>query len=350
MKTKRFISALMSLIMLVMCIVPASAADVSKIDDYKAKFKAANGPEVNGIVTDYMYFSPKTAAKKKYPLVIYFHGMGQGSEPGAQIQDNNIALWASGELQSRFTNGGAFIFVPRTHEEKGEYWENNSIPSVKAAIDEFIKKNKTYIDLTRIYVGGFSMGGKMTLKMATSYPDFFAAAFPMCPAYTPSDEQLEAIADMPVWLIVSRFDVIAGYYTNSKDIWERFCKTTNIPKECRLSLLGRVCYPDGKKTASNHHVWFAASNDLFMYDGSDYVNMVTTDANGDSVQLKYPNGLIKWLCSHRSSYNGKALESTGLCEKNRESTGMMVLNILKTIPLMFADTVKSLFNRIFSAR
>lgn len=346
MKSKKIISAFMALLMLVFCFVPAGAADVSKIDTYKAKFKAAEGPEVNGIVTDYMYFTPKTAKNKKYPLVIYFHGMGQGSEPGAQIQENNIALWAGEELQAKFTNGGAFIFVPRTHEENREYWENNSIASVKAAIDEFIKKNKTYIDTTRIYVGGFSMGGKMTLKMATSYPDFFAAAFPMCPAYIPTDEQLEAIADMPVWLIVSRFDLIAGYYTDSKDIWERLSQITNVPADCRLSLLGKVCYPDGKKTASNHHVWFAASNDMFMYDGSDYVNMVTTDANGKNVDLKYPKGLINWLCSYKSDYKGQKIESTGLCEQNRESIGVMIWNILKTIPFMFADTVKSLFARI----
>ena len=37
------------------------------------------------------------------------------------------------------------------------------------------------------------MGGKMTLKMASSYPTFFAAAFPLCPAYAPSDEQIEEV-------------------------------------------------------------------------------------------------------------------------------------------------------------
>lgn len=336
----------MALFMLLMCMIPAGAADVSKIDSYKAKFQAAKGPRVNGVVTDYMYYKPENlSANKKYPLVVYFHGMGQGSEAGAQIEENNIALWASPELQSRFTNGGAFIFVPRSHEENSEYWENNSILSVKTAIDKFIEKNRDYIDTTRIYVGGFSMGGKMTLKMATSYPDFFAAAFPMCPAYVPTDEQFEAIADMPVWLIVSRFDILAGYYVNSKDIWERLSKTTNIPEECRLSLFGRVCYPDGKKTASNHHVWFAASNDMFMYDGSDYVNMVTTNANGENVKLEYPDGLINWLCSHTSDYNGKRTEGTGLCEQNPESMAKMVWNILKSIFLMFGDTVKSLFTK-----
>lgn len=339
---KKIFSALMAIIMFVVCIIPVTAADVSKIEEYKSEFKLAYGPEVNGIVTDYMYFSPK-ADNEKHPLVVYFHGMGQGKKPGAQIEENNIALWASDELQSRFTNGGAFIFVPRTHEEKGQYWKNDSIESVKAAIDEFIAQNQNRIDTTRIYVGGFSMGGKMTLKMATSYPDFFAAAFPMCPAYSPSDEQLEAISDMPVWLIVSRFDILAGYYVNSKDIWERFCTKTNIPKECRLSLFGLVYYPDGKKTTSNHHVWFAAANDMFMYDGSNYKKMVTNNANGESVDLEYPDGLISWLCNYQSDYDGSKVESTGLCEQNKEKTGLMVWRIIKSVFLMFGDAVRSLF-------
>ncbi len=341
---KKALSLVMALIMLFACALPAFGADVSKIEEYKALFKQAVGPEVNGVATDYVYFCPEQGEENvKYPLVVYFHGMGQGAKPGAQIEQNNLPLWASEELQARFTNGGAFLFVPRTHEENKKYWENDSVESVKAALDEFIAANADRIDLTRIYVGGFSMGGKMTLKMATSYPDFFAAAFPMCPAYTPTPEQYEAIADMPVWLIVSRFDVIAGYYTNSKEIWENLSEKTNIPGECRLSLFGRVCYPDGKKTSSNHHVWYAVSNDLFMYDESAYINSETVDANGAEVDFESPEGIISWLCAHTSDYDGQPVQSTGLCEKNNENAGKMVLNILKALFLSLADRIKSLF-------
>lgn len=344
MKIRKTAAFLMALITLTLCAVPSTAADVSKIDTYKALFSPASGPEVDGTVTDYMYYSPvKPGDTAKYPLVIYFHGMGQGSEPGAQIKENNIALWAGEDLQSRFTNGGAFLFVPRSHEEEKKYWPVESIGSVKAAIDDFIAKNSEYIDTARIYVGGFSMGGKMTLMMATSYPEFFAAAFPMCPAYSPSDEQLRAVADMPVWLIVSRYDILAGYYIHSKDIWERLGAVTNIPGDCRLSLFGRVCYPDGKKTSSNHHVWFAASNDMFMYDGSEYVNAVTTDASGKEVKLTEPDGLISWLCSFTSDYAGEELESTGLCEKNTEKSGSSVSLMFRALFLMLADALKSLF-------
>ena len=329
-KMKKFAAIILAFVITFGLAGTVSAADVSRIDDYKALFKPAEGPETNGVSVEYMYFEPENDGEK-HPVVLYFHGMGQGAKQGDQIASNNIALWASPEMQEKFVSGGAYIIAPRSHEEKGEYWDNDHIGAVKAALDEFTAQRSDSIDFTRIYVGGFSMGGKMTLKMLTSYPDMFAAAFPMCPAYLPTQEQYQAIADKPIWLTVSRFDVIAGWYTNSQEIWNNICKTTNVPGDCRLSLMTTVHFPDGKKTQSNHHVWFAVSNDMFMYDGGKYDNMTTLNANGEEITLTYPDGMISWLNGYVSSYDGGAIESTGLCEKNSESTGIMVLNILKAV-------------------
>lgn len=341
---KKIISIVLSFVLVLGTFSLSFAADVSKLEEYTKLFVQGEGPEVNSLKVDYLSFTPTVQEGKKYPLVIYFHGMGQGGKPGKQLtKENNFALWASEELQSRFTNGGAFLFVPRSHEERKEYWSDEYTYSVKAAVDEFIEQNRESVDLTRIYVGGFSMGGKMTLKMVTSYPDFFAAAFPMCPAYAPGDEQFKAISNLPVWLIVSRFDAIAGYYAFSKDVWEGICDNTNIPSDCRLSLFGTVCFPNGRKTPSNHHVWYAVANDLFTYDEGDYPNMKTTDATGKEIKLTSPDGLISWLCSHTSNYNGQELENTGLCEKNPENTMDMASRSIKALFYIIADAFKSLF-------
>lgn len=315
---KKVLSIILALVLAFGCTSVAFAADVSRIDEYKAKFYDGVGPEVNGIATDYVAYTPDNFTEGvKYPLVVFFHGMGEGAYPGAQIAKDNLPLWASEELQSRFIGTqGSYIIALRSHEEDDLYWPDEAVESAKAAIDQFIASNSDSIDLSRIYVGGFSMGGKMTLKMLISYPTFFAAAFPMCPAYVPTDAELEAIADIPIWLIVSKYDVIAGWYTFSQDTWTRFKKITHVPEQCRLSLFGLVDYPDGKKTTSNHHVWFAQANDLFMYNGGDYYNMTTTDAKDNEIKLEYPNGLINWLSSFNSSYNGEPLEPTGLIQQN----------------------------------
>ncbi len=320
------------------------AANPDNIPEYKSKFRDATGPEVDGLAIDYVSYSPADDGAPK-PLVIYTHGMGQGKAPRAQIEENNISLWASDELQARFTNGGAYILVPRSQENHNEFWSNKYIKSLKAAIDDFIAQNRSGIDVTRIYIGGFSMGGKMAFKMITSYPDFFAAAFPMCPAYLPSDKQIDAIKNMPIWMLTSKYDILAGYHVSGEKIWKKLCERSAVAADCRLSLFGKVCYPDGKKCPSNHFVWFAASNDMFTYDEKDYPNMVTTDGLGNTVTLTSPDGLISWLCKYTSNYDGQTENYTGLAEVGGENELNFVATVLRAIFPMISDTVKSLFAR-----
>ncbi len=340
---KKLLCVFLSALMLFSLGATADAADPAALPALKAAFKDGAGPEIDGLSVDYVYFAPENPAGEKLPLVVYFHGAGQGAAPRAQIEENNFPLWAGEEIQRRFTGGGAWLFVPRSHEENDEYWSDPYVPAVKAAIDAFIADHAEEIDLTRIYVGGFSMGGKMTLKMASSYPSFFAAAFPLCPAYDPSAAQLEAMADLPVWLIVSRFDVIAGYYTFSEAIWNGLCETTRVPAECRLTLFGRVKYPDGKNTQSNHFVWFALANDMFTYDGGKYPKAETTDANGAAVELTYPNGMVSWLCGHTSGYAGGETAPNGTLETNPDTGYPRVKRILKTLRPLLADAIKTFF-------
>ena len=346
---KKAVSLLMAAVMVMSLCITGFAANPDEIPALKEKFADGEGPEVNGLSVDYVYYEPENTAGAKLPLVVYFHGAGQGSQPRAQIEENNFPLWASDEIQSRFTGGGAYLLVPRSHEENDEYWSDSYVVSVKAAIDDFIEKHADSIDLTRIYVGGFSMGGKMTFKMASSYPDFFAAAFPLCPAYLPSEEQIEALADMPVWLIVSRFDIIAGYHTFSEDIWNMICEKTAVPQDCRLTLFGRVKYPDGKNTSSNHFVWFAVANDLFTYDEGPYPKAVTTDAAGNEITLTSPDGVVAWLCSYTSDYAGEPLEPNGTLDGNPDDGYSRANNILRALFPLIADAIGSFFKNIFDA-
>ena len=342
---KKALCLLLSVLLMVSLCAAVFAADPDEIPALKEKFLDGVGPEVNGLSVDYVYYAPQNP-QGKLPLVVYFHGAGQGSEPRAQIADNNFPLWASDEIQQRFTGGGAYLLVPRSHEENGDYWNDEYVVSVKAAVDDFIAAHAETVDLTRIYVGGFSMGGKMTLKMASSYPDFFAAAFPLCPAYEPSDEQIEALADMPVWLIVSRFDIIAGYYTFSEVIWNQLCETTHVPDDCRMTLFGRVKYPDGKNTSSNHFVWFALANDLFTYDGGPYPNAVTTDASGNETELVSPDGVVSWLCRYTSDYAGEEMSPNGTLDNNPDEGYGRMDRILKTLFPLVADAIRTFFAEI----
>ncbi len=346
---KKLLSIIMAFVMALTVVTFAYASTNSKeANELNKKFKDGIGPETDGIAIDYASYEPENVKDNtQYPLVILIHGMGQGEYKRKQLEDNNFSMFASDALQSRFTDGAAYIMVPRSDESDDNpgTWADNEIKPLYAAIQDYIAKNKDHIDITRIYIGGYSMGGKMTIKMISAYPDMFAAAFPMCPAFSPSEAQIKAVADMPIWMIVSRFDILAGYYVYGSDIWNMICENTNMPYDCLLSFMGTVCYPDGRKTTSNHHVWFAACNDMFSADGGDYPNTVTTDANGNTIELQYPNGLIKWMCQYSSDYDGAELSpNTFESEGNSQS---MVSRMLKAIGLMLKDIITSAFSGIF---
>lgn len=315
MRKLRIITAVVLAVITVFgCMINACAMPLDKgIEELKKQFVFGEGPKAGKYSVDYRYYSPvKENDTQKYPLVIWLHGMGDGSYEGAQVEKSNIAFWASDEFQARFKpSGGAFILAARSREENDISWDNEMIEPLRAAIDDFILKNKANIDISRIYVGGYSMGGKMTLKMAIAYPEMFAAAFPICPAWSPSDELISKIADMPVWITSSTRDPLVNYYFAVSPTFEAISNASNVAEDCRLSTLTRVCYHDGKKTSSNHHAWFAVNYDMFSLENGKYPNMTTVNGLGEEVTLDYPDGMISWLSSHTSDYDGIPIEGTG---------------------------------------
>lgn len=313
MKTAKKLAAI---ILACLFLFPLSANALSVnggVEPLKTLFEQGEGPVTNGYSVDYSYYSPvQENDATKYPLVVWLHGMGDGSEPGKPVEKSNIAYWASDEFQARFKEtGGAFILAARSREEDGFYWSNEMIEPLRAAIDDFIVKNKYNIDLSRIYVGGYSMGGKMTLKMAIAYPEMFAAAFPICPAWSPSDELCAKLADTPVWITSSTRDPLVNYYLAVSPTWDRIVASSNVAEDCRFSTITKVCYEDGTATSSSHHAWFAVNHDMFTYLNGDYYNMTTVNGLGEKITLTYPDGMISWLSSHTSDYDGTSLEGKG---------------------------------------
>lgn len=342
MKTAKKIAA--AILAIVLALGASACAYALSVDGgikpLKDLFNAGEGPVTDGYSIDYSYFSPvEENDATKYPLVVWLHGMGDGSEPGKPVEKSNIAYWASDEFQARFKPaGGAFILAARSREEDNIFWSNEMIEPLRATIDDFIAKNKDNIDLSRIYVGGYSMGGKMTLKMAVAYPEMFAAAFPICPAWSPSDELCKKLADMPVWITSSRRDPLVNYYLAVSPTWERIVAASNVAEDCRFSTLTKVCYEDGKSTSSSHHAWFAVNHDMFTYLNGDYYNMTTVNGAGEKVTLTYPDGMISWLSTHTSDYDGEPLEGKGNLE-----------NESQTDNLIYCDSFFGFFDLLFDA-
>ena len=315
------------------------------LEPLKTEFVFGEGPVEDGYSIDYRYFSPvKENDETKYPLVIWLHGMGDGASDGVQVNNSGIAYWASDEFQARFKPaGGAFIFAARSREENDIFWGDEMIVPLRAAIDDFIAENYENIDVTRIYVGGYSMGGKMTLKMAIAYPEMFAAAFPICPAWAPDEALISNLSIMPVWLTSSTLDPLVNYYLSVSPTWNKITAASNVAAECRFSTITKVCYPDGSPTSSAHHTWFAVNYDMFSVENGAYPNMSTVDGLGNEVELTYPDGMISWLSEHTSEYDGTPLEGTGNISPDDSTDNLFAFtSIFELLKLIFDAFLKLL--------
>lgn len=259
----------------------------------------------------YVSYSPVKGDEDaaKYPLVVWLHGNASGDYPGHQLNNSCISNWSSEEYQSRFEGaGGAFLLIPRcpTNTHVVAWGSEKRIP-LKNTIDDFIAKNESHIDKSRIYIGGYSMGGKMTIIMASTYPDFFAAAFPMSPVYEPTKSELKSMSQMPVWLFVNKNDkyVALDYERIVLPNWEYFSKNSAFPAESRLTSFSSFWHAEGVENTSDvHNTWDAVTYDMFMKSGEVYYASETVNANGGAVELSYPNGVISWLSAQSLENRG----------------------------------------------
>lgn len=289
---------------------------------------------------DYVYFSPvKNNDNTKYPLVVWLHGNSSGDYPGHQLDNCSIALWSSEEYQMRFDKtNGAFLLLPRypTSSVLSVAWEGGT-GNLKKTIDDFVKEHIDNIDVNKIYIGGYSMGGKMTLRMAMTYSSYFAAAFPLSPVYAPTTMELNSLIDMPVWFFWCKNDDYSSLNPVTVTAnWQYLMSISNCKEKCRISTFDTIYNSDYSiKTADGkkdiHNTWDAACHDLFMDDGAAQKDMTVKDGAGKKITLTYPKGLINWL----------SLQSNE--KEENESGRRTLLEILEGIIGIFVEAFAELF-------
>ncbi|MBQ2758682.1 MAG: hypothetical protein IJE93_02825 [Clostridia bacterium] len=349
-KIKKVISFIVVLCLLSGCFCITAAADGTRktalptsagIGALRSEFSEAVADEAGGYALDYCYYSPVGKNDtNKYPVVIFLHGIGHGDYPGSQLEDSDMPYWASSELQSRFTSGGAFIVLPRAPENKLVYWSTSLLEALREVIDDVIENYGDNIDTTKIFIGGLSAGGEMTWNMVTAYPEYFAGAFPMVPTGTFSKNSVKACSDVAIWLMASSKDPVISYIAAIKPLWNNICEYNSQPENCRFSTFGKVLNPDGTAATDNHHMANVIAYDLDMLDGSVYPNLSTVDGNGNAVDLSGEKGMITWMNSLESSFDGNTDSGTG----NGKVNGFTdMLNAIRSFFLKIVNMFQRLF-------
>ena len=138
----------------------------------------------------YLLFLPRgygTDPEEKWPLILFLHGVGERGNDLKLVKKHGIPKTV--EQQPDFP----FVVVsPQCPDET--MWLDHHL-TLKALLDEVAADYA--VDVGRIYLTGFSMGGYGTWTLATRYPELFAAIAPICGGGFP--DFASELKDVPVW-------------------------------------------------------------------------------------------------------------------------------------------------------
>ncbi len=142
----------------------------------------------NGIDMSYFVMTPDGYdANKKYPLVVALHGAGTYGLTPREALDGSIAYEGYKKFKPE-----TVMLIPLSPYAT---W-SSQLKDLKYLID--LVCDRYNIDMQRVSIVGASMGGYGTWDMVTEYPDFFAAAAPVCGGG--KGWASGRIANMPIWI------------------------------------------------------------------------------------------------------------------------------------------------------
>jgi predicted esterase len=274
--------------------------ETGRVRELCDRFDLSGSYQFNDELTmSYASYTPP-GNKEKSPLIIWLHGGGEGgTDPSVPLLANRAANYASDDIQAIFK--GAYVLVPQcpgawmqnargvmTHGEEDDAYH----VGLMALIKDYVK-NHPDIDADRIYVGGCSNGGYMSLKLILEHPGYFAAGYISALAYQSqyiTDEQIENIKNVPIWFVQSADD------------------PTTIPEKTVIPVYKRLI---GAGAGNVHFSFYDHVVDITgFYGGEDYhynghwswvychANLCRWDYDGSPVEVEgRPVTIMEWLAA-----------------------------------------------------
>lgn len=165
--------------------------------------------QANGRTYPYEVFVPPGwNAQKKWPVILFLHGVGHRLNPG----ESKIVVSVAERYISYQNQKEAVIVFPRCFMD--EYWTQPQVAGVALQALEAAKR-EFHGDGQRSYLAGLSMGGFGTWYIAAQNPEKFAALVVVCggirtpesvaiPAVSaagnPHEDVAQKLRKVPVWI------------------------------------------------------------------------------------------------------------------------------------------------------
>jgi len=248
---------------------------------------------------------------KKNPLIIWLHGMGEGgTDVSIELMGNEVVSLIRADIQSHFTTeggeSGAYVLAvqcptmwmgtARGGMSTGDYPSLYS-DVLKSCIDNYVEHVNPDVDRNRIYIGGCSNGGYMTMNMLIRNPGYFAAAYPTCQAYADaniSDLQIKQLAAENIWIIQSADDTTVNPKDYSIPTYRRLMEAG--AKNVWFALFETVQGSDMGQRLMGHFSWAYVFNDEVTASQEQTTGELKPSNNGGgSVAPQGYGNLFDWM-------------------------------------------------------
>ena len=244
------------------------------------------------------------------PMVIWLHGGGEGGvDVSITLLGNEVVSLIRPEIQSHFTTeggeNGAYVLsiqCPTMWMNTSKGFGHGDYPSLyadvlKSCIDKFVASHPD-VDTNRIYLGGCSNGGFMTMHMLIRNPKYFAAAYPTCEDYTDqyiSDNEIKALSEENIWFVQSYDDTTVDAKTHCIPTFQRLIKAG--AKNVWMSMFETVEGIDnpGQKLFG-HFSWCYLFNDaVTMSQEQTEGDVKPTNNGGGTVAPQGHANIFEWM-------------------------------------------------------
>lgn len=198
-------------------LAPVYTAKTTAADIFEKRSITMDG----GITYDYAVYTPEEETDLLY---VWLHGLGEGQMDGSDAYLPLLGRRGCTMAGERFQKmvGGAHVLVPQCPtywmdaDGKRSNFNQAAIradgtsyytESLEALIDWYAEK----VHAKKVVLAGCSNGGYMTLMLAMSRPDRYAAAVPICesvPDKTISEESIRRLTEVPLYFVYSKDDPI----------------------------------------------------------------------------------------------------------------------------------------------
>ena len=231
----------------------------------------------------------------KNPLIIWLHGAGEGgTDIDIALLGNDVTNLTESKVQSHFANG-AYVLACQTptmwmNDGTGNYTSTGTsmfTETLFKLIKNYCEVENTDVDLDRVYIGGCSNGGYMTINMMIQHGNYFAAAYPVCEAYSDSwitDAQITTLKDYNIWFTHSADDRTVNPANYTVATYVRLIKAgaTNVYFSYFESVKGtddpnaNQAWGQGSGNYMGHYSWI-----YVLQDACTRVQSTTVAAAGD---------------------------------------------------------------------